>query len=398
MTRRVSDAMDTTACSLAVANDTNETTVYDMEKGDEMRPLVDVLAAPQTPRLNVLSSLDTSWSPADTVFSQDGSQMTPLTPYTPCESFPAASDPFKPAKTYNRYPLDASLQRLVLDPRVFAVKINHRLGEGGSAYVHEATLRAVGSPSITVAIKIPMGKSKCKAIVREAEFTLKLRARNFANSPFVECLGIHYLNRESFPMFRRDDELPALLMTKMDMDLGQYISIKRSQTKPEEICITRDLWWQLYQTLMRCLDILLELEMVHCDLKTDNVMVKLDENCNPVFKVIDFSSCVSTRSADMEMPDLTYLFSAPELLSYGTDARPNSSTDLYAVGLVLLHCMTGSAPYSTAGHDQFYQLSAAQEGRPLDWISPEDRQILKNNPRETALVEAILVSRERNRL
>lgn len=350
---------------------------------------------PSTPKFRILDTIDTA-SPVDSVFSYGGGP-SPLTPVQPTFSH----------QKFIRYPLDAALSSLVLNEAAFTVTLGAHLGTGGSAYVYECTLAVRGDHSAptTLAIKIPIGKSRCRGIVREAEFALRLRRHlegagagvDASANAFIEILGITFLNKDTFPLFRRQDELPCLLMRKMEMDLGSYIVERRQRQTgapgPGELAIPRAQWWDLQRTLLRALTILQGMGVAHCDIKTENVMVDFaSDDITPRFKVIDFSSATPFQSSG-ELPDLTYLFSAPELLRYDTAARPSSATDLFSTGLVLLHAATGALPYSTAAHDQFYQLMAAQGGKPLDWISPEDRLVLQENPAEARILQAILVDR-----
>lgn len=384
---RISDVSDLFGDSQCGEVDFTNLTLYTGEIPGEMSQ-VDQLLPPTTPKFRILDTIDTT-SPVESVFSYTGT-MSPITPVQNAVTFPQQ-------QKFNRYPLgnDPKLNRFVLNEQAFILTLNNQMGSGGSSYVYDCTLGVVNDPSSKthLAIKIPIGKSKCKSIIREASFSLLIREKVQGLSPFIECLGIYYLNKETFPLFRRMDELPCLLLKKMDTDLFSFINERQSKRGPEDLKLKREWWWSLFRTLMNSLKILKDIKMVHCDFKTENVMIKFKEDdITPEFKVIDFSS-VEAIGSDGEMPDLTYLFSAPELLKYDTKDRPNYQTDLFSVGLILLNAATGSLPYSTASHDQFYQLLAAQGGKPFEWITPEDSLVLKSNPAETQILENILVGR-----
>ncbi|MFF3418970.1 serine/threonine-protein kinase [Streptomyces sp. NPDC002698] len=87
-------------------------------------------------------------------------------------------------------------------------------------------------------------------------------------------------------------------------------------------------------------------DLVHRDLKTQNVMIRRDG----VVKILDFGLVKLLTDAD---PRLTMtgegigniLCASPELLS-GQD-RLDGRSDLYAVGCLLHHMLTGSAPFAT---------------------------------------------------
>lgn len=385
---QISDVSDLFGDSQWGDADATNLTLYTGEIPEGM-PTVDHMLPPRTPKFRLLDTIDTA-SPVDSVFSYAEMTQSPLTPVQNVGTFQ------KQQTLYNRYPLgdDPKLNRFVLNG--FTLKLNRQMGAGGSAYVYDCTLGVLNDPNTVtnLAIKIPIGKSKCKSIIREASFSLLLKENHYEDvSPFIECFGIYYLNKESFPLFRRMDELPCLLLSKMDMDLCSFIDERKHKRAVGDLKLKREWWWDLFRTLMKSLKILKDLRMVHCDFKTENVMIKFkDDDITPEFKVIDFSS-VSFVDAQEEMPDLTYLFSAPELLTYDTVERPNFQTDMFSVGLILLNAATGSFPYFTAAHDQFYQLLAAQGGKPLEWLTAEDSLVLKENPVEANIIKKILVER-----
>lgn len=334
---------------------------------------------------DILSDIDVS--PSSTVFDPH-SPATPQTPYV--KEFP---------KNKSVIPNDPyTLDSFVLSPDVFNLELGEQIGKGGNAYVYSCHLYTVGesSNSFTVAVKIPSAKNKRSYILTEAKFAIKLREYQsewFANVgrifPFIEIYGIYYMDKSTFPLFSSQERYPCLIMKKMTIGLSDYLEKRR---------LSVSLWWKLCQTLLDCLLILKNLNCVHCDLKTDNIMVyeydsvSSDELENTIFKVIDFSSAADVNELT-SAPDMTLQFTAPELLDFRNQTLPNFQTDMYSAGLILIQALSGKLPYESAGYDHFYLINVIKEGRVFDWISAEDRLILKSNPQIMHVLEMMINQR-----
>lgn len=354
----------------------------------------------------VLSDLYTT-PDSHTFDTQDSPLNTPITPISPglyaSKKVPSAS--------YTRFPLnDPDLERFVLSPKVFCLSLDDKIGKGSNAYVYSCQLSTVGiqNSSFHIAVKIPISRNKTKHIIQESNFAIKLR--NYQDEwfkihnrfyPFIDCYGLYYLNREQFPLFKKNDELPCLLMKKMSFGLSAYI--KNSERGYEtDTKLSLALWWKLCSTLLDALTILKTLNCVHCDIKTDNIMaLEVEDNDgshhhdhkeNIFFKVIDFSSACELGSL-VKCPDMTLQYTAPELLDFTRKPLPTFQSDLFSAGLVLLEAATGAQPYASAGYDHFFLLTVIKEGRVLEWLSAEDTNVLKAHPDIDSVLRKILVER-----
>lgn len=334
---------------------------------------------------NILSDIDVS--PSSTIFEP----YSPTTPQTPYLKEFHNNKPVIPNDSF-------MLDRFVLSPNVFHLELGDQIGKGGNAYVFSCKLYTVGegTSSFTVAVKIPSAKNKRTHILKEAKFAMKLREYQdewFANAgriyPFIDIYGLYYMDKSMFPLFTSQEKYPCLIMKKMTTSLPNYLESKK-------LCTS--LWWKLCQTLLDCLLILKNLNSVHCDLKTDNIMVyeydltASDILDNTIFKVIDFSSATDVGEITT-VPDMTLQFTAPELLDFRNTTRPNFQTDMYSAGLILIQALTGKPPFDSAGYDHFYLINVIKEGRVFDWINAEAKVVLESNPQIMHVLDMMINQR-----
>ncbi|QGQ21546.1 protein kinase [Gimesia benthica] len=94
--------------------------------------------------------------------------------------------------------------------------------------------------------------------------------------------------------------------------------------------------------------------ILHCDLKPANVL--LDDNYEP--RICDFGQ---SRLSDEQSPSLgTLYYMAPEQADL--QAVPDARWDVYALGALLYHMLSGKAPYRTAENEQaIRQLETLEE-------------------------------------
>lgn len=140
--------------------------------------------------------------------------------------------------------------------------------------------------------------------------------------------------------------------------------------------IGRSSWKSFALRLLDALDFLKSNNIVHCDIKPDNIL--LDDDGAPV--LADFSSAQDLspiitfphqpgNSAPYSAASAIE-FTAPELLS--NKSLPSFSTDCYSLGLVMLVAGTGNPPYHMAHKNFMQKLMWAQSGAVLDTGSAED--------------------------
>jgi len=109
-------------------------------------------------------------------------------------------------------------------------------------------------------------------------------------------------------------------------------------------------------------------KVLHCDLKTRNVLLDKDNHC----KISDFGLCIAKRESSNLSKSVTHAagtlpYMAPELLS--TTPRPHFSpkSDIYSLGMIFWEIGTQRKPYDSQHNDdavQFCVLKGQREDVP----------------------------------
>ncbi|QDT89361.1 serine/threonine protein kinase [Gimesia algae] len=108
--------------------------------------------------------------------------------------------------------------------------------------------------------------------------------------------------------------------------------------------------------------------ILHCDLKPANIL--LDANFEP--RLCDFGQ---SRLSDEQSPSLgTLYYMAPEQADL--QAVPDSRWDVYALGALLYHMLSGNAPYRTPENEQ-----KIRSLNTLDEKLAAYRELIQNSPR-----------------
>jgi serine/threonine protein phosphatase PrpC len=121
------------------------------------------------------------------------------------------------------------------------------------------------------------------------------------------------------------------LMTKLDgVNLKQYLK-KRKLSVDESINLTR--------TLISMEEYLLQFNLVHGDIKPENIIV-IQRDGKKIFKIIDFGSITEIFSIANRAGTPSYL--APERFIGGTI---NEKTEIFSIGVTVFQSLTGAYPY-----------------------------------------------------
>ena len=121
------------------------------------------------------------------------------------------------------------------------------------------------------------------------------------------------------------------LMTKLDgINLKQYLK-KRNLSIDEAI--------NLAKTLISMSEYLLKFNLVHGDIKPENIIV-MQRDGKKIFKIIDFGSITEIFSITNKAGTPSYL--APERFK---GSAINEKTEIFSIGVTLYEALTGKFPY-----------------------------------------------------
>ncbi|OWB69505.1 hypothetical protein B5S30_g4921 [[Candida] boidinii] len=439
-----------TTNSLAKSNsDTSANTLNDDENSITDNTSINPYWSPQSPanskfinhknhNNNQISFSNTQNSSIDSLkYTSDSSNWSPSqfldTPVEPIASILPLPIPSSSSSSSSRRKRDNSkielpdyLKKYELSPNVFNIKINELLGKGACSYVCNANLISVHNlnDKLNIAIKIPSTKSKSKSIIKELEIINILKNyhqssyinntnntatfSNLDNFPFIECLGVYYINKNLFNLLKPNDNLPCLILKKMDTDLVKLLEILLPQNLGNNsIIIGNKNFWKLAKILIEGLIILQKINYIHCDLKSLNILVNLNNhseeeieeedinnNLDFEFKIIDFTSAISVNELNesTKLPDMTIQFTAPELINLNSKTLPSINTDLFSIGLILLHASIGLPPYYNI-NTPYHLIDLVSNLKVFDILERESINILDNNLIIKELLIMIIIKR-----
>ena len=114
-------------------------------------------------------------------------------------------------------------------------------------------------------------------------------------------------------------------------DLNSYLSHKH---------LTIDDTVELAKTLLKMSQFLVRYDLVHGDIKPNNIMIAKDEDENLEFKIIDFGSIIEIFSTDTRAGTPSYL--SPERF---LNEAISETTEIFSIGVTLYLALTGKYPY-----------------------------------------------------
>ena len=142
------------------------------------------------------------------------------------------------------------------------------------------------------------------------------------------------------------------LMTKLDgINLKQYLK-KRNLSVDETISLAK--------TLVSMGEYLLKFNLVHGDIKPENIIV-IQRDGKKIFKIIDFGSITEVFSIANKAGTPSYL--APERF---TGSAINEKTEIFSMGVTLYQALTGNYPYGEIEPFQNPNFGTAKRAKALN--------------------------------
>ena len=248
--------------------------------------------------------------------------------------------------------------------------IRGKLGQGGFAVVYDAEHVGLGRP---VAIKVVH-------LDDETPMAMLERSRREAR---ISALVRHPNVLEVFDSGTLEDGSPYLVMERLHGEtLSQRIA-RKAMSVPAVV--------ELGCQVLTALEALAKHDIVHRDIKSDNLMLHDPGDGRLIVKLLDFG--ISKKSGPDLAPRLTTdgtlvgtpSYMAPEQLrGEPLDAR----TDIYALGVVLYEALTGHVPHERTSLSELLLAALHDKVKPV-------RQECASCPRELERIVMKALSRER---
>ena len=145
---------------------------------------------------------------------------------------------------------------------------------------------------------------------------------SFFNKLQREILKINHLNIEKLYQFFYSESFTLLVCEKLDFMLSE-LKIYKKIIFDDILNISKDI-----TNALECLH--LKLKILHGDIKDDNIMFSINDNC---FKLIDFNCCISTTDFGKFNLNINIYRRPPRLISDSNDW--GFFIDIWALGVVL---------------------------------------------------------------
>ncbi|CCH61715.1 hypothetical protein TBLA_0F01730 [Henningerozyma blattae CBS 6284] len=144
------------------------------------------------------------------------------------------------------------------------------------------------------------------------------------------------------------NNIPGLLLPKYDSSLYDYIRKNTSMPLDDK----KSIWYKLFNNMLNSLKTLKDLNIIHLDIKTSNVLVDLDK---AEFYLTDFSSSFVFQDFTANNNDIslesTIEYLHPNLINHLS--APSHQSDLYSMGLTLLTFITGQEPFHNSMDNEY---------------------------------------------
>ena len=175
------------------------------------------------------------------------------------------------------------------------------------------------------------GVAKPNELIREANISLQLNHKNI-----IKYYEIYEDNNYIYFVMELGD----------GGDLFDFI------TTGENMCLSSDISIDILIQIFEAVYYLHSVKrIIHRDLKPENFLIKIDENNNPIIKLIDFGLAINIPSNGKKLTELigTRKYASPEML---LGIGYNEKIDEWAIGVVMFSMLTGYEPFRRTGQYQ----------------------------------------------
>ncbi|WP_420630777.1 protein kinase domain-containing protein [Candidatus Leptofilum sp.] len=217
-----------------------------------------------------------------------------------------------------------SEQKVVLNGRYELIE---RIGSGGMSVVYKAKDRALG--------RIVAVKMMHESFTSDEGFLKRFQqeAHSAANLAHPNIVTVHDIGQDGFKHF-----------IVMEFVEGQTLKqiIRSYEGEPVPISRALDLVIQVCSGIGYAH----RANLVHCDVKPQNVIVTVDERV----KVADFGIARAISTSTVQQ--VSQIWGTPQYFSPEQAAGdpPSPASDVYAIGVILFEMLTGQLPFAAEAH------------------------------------------------
>jgi serine/threonine protein kinase len=221
------------------------------------------------------------------------------------------------------------------------------------------------------AVKLPTNRSAIGALLHEAKILTHLSHIPGQHDCIVPFYGFDK---------RNNSIILTALRENLDSVITEHLSGLEESERTDVVC---RLFPRLARSLALNLAWLHTAGVVHGDLKPSNILLRPDIVLAKEKSIVDvpftplladFTS--SSHRRDVSDPDTsasvnpvgggTYSYLAPEMLKVPAPAS-SKSADVYALGIILLHFITGECPFVAAEGNRHHLLAMIKAGSPIEF-------------------------------
>jgi serine/threonine-protein kinase len=204
------------------------------------------------------------------------------------------------------------------------------LGEGGMGRVYEAQHTRIAGKRYALKALHPEFARRKDVLVR---FQREVEAAASISSPHV--VGVYYVDVT-------EDGQPYLVSELLQgTELGKYLDDRGAIAVGFAVRIARQ--------ICKALDAAHVKGIVHRDMKPENVFLCGDVH-DPVIKVLDFGISRLETSAGNTVTKTGFIIGTPSYMppEQAKGLRVDTRADVYSLGAILYHCVTGKIPFDRA--------------------------------------------------
>ena len=228
------------------------------------------------------------------------------------------------------------------------------------------------------------GINSPQQMILEAEISLNISHKNIMN--YIE-------------IFEDLNYIKCVMELGEGGDLFDFILNYPSGHLPDDIAI--DLLIQIFEVLDYLHN---DKRIIHRDLKPENILIYIDENNNPIVKIIDFGLATYIPKDNKKLTEIvgTRAYSAPEIIE---KCGYKEKIDEWAVGVIMFNMLTGYEPFMGKTPSQLkdnirfskinFNLIQSEELRELD-KKLLNRYVQKRISAKEALEEIIKIKNNNN--